>query len=212
MRARTVTFARRVWAMSLALLFSAGGATICLAQNSAPAGSERCPGDYVIGPEDVLDIAIWNSPEISRTVPVRPDGKISVPLVNDVQAAGLTPMQLRETLSQTLVAYIATPIVSVIVREIHSFKVTVIGEVKTPGRYELKSRATIVDVLAMAGGPTDYAERGKILVLREQAGSTLQIPFTLDKLGAKPGRPSNTSGEPGSANLCLMPGDIVLIP
>ncbi len=211
MRAHPSTFARRVSVVSLAFALSAGVATICLAQNPTPAQSERCPGDYIIGLEDVLDIVVWNSPEISRAVPVRPDGKISLPLVDDVQAAGLTPMQLREILSQTLAAYIATPIVSVIVREIHSFKVTVIGEVKTPGRYELKSRATIVDVLAMAGGPTDYAARAKILVLRQQAGSTLQIPFTLDKLAAKSGPPSNTS-EPGSANVCLMPGDIVLIP
>jgi polysaccharide export outer membrane protein len=210
MRACTSTLACRVSALSLALLLSAGGAT--LAQDSTASEFERCPGDYIIGPEDVLDIAIWNSPEISRAVPVRPDGKISLPLVNDVQAAGLTPMQLRDTLSQTLAAYIATPIVSVIVREIHSFKVTVIGEVKTPGRYELKSRATVVDVLAMAGGPTDYATRSKILVLRQQAGSMRQIPFTLEKLSAKSAPLVNGSAEPGSVNVCLMPGDIVHVP
>jgi len=201
-----------VLTLSLALVLSAGAVTIGQAQTQSPSQSERCPGEYLIGPEDVLDVAIWNSPEISRSVPVRPDGKISLPLVNDVQAAGLTPMQLRERLSQTLATYVAAPIVSVIVREIHSFKVTVIGEVKTPGRYELKSRATVVDVLAMAGGPTDYALRGKIIVLRDEAGSTQHIPFTLERLGAKSGHQPNAPAEPGSTNVCLIPGDIVLVP
>jgi polysaccharide export outer membrane protein len=205
------SIARQVLALSLALVLSAGAATIGYAQTESPSHSERCPGDYLIGPEDVLDIAIWNSPELSRRS-VRPDGKISLPLVNDVQAAGLTPMQLRVRLSQVLATYVAAPIVSVIVREIHSLKVSVIGEVKTPGRYELKSRATVIEVLAMAGGPTDYAMRGKIVVLREEAGSTKQIPFTFERVGAKSGHPSNISAEPGLASVCLMPGDIVLVP
>ena len=183
--------------------------------NQAPAEStpkSLAGPDYVIGANDNLHISVWKEPDLTASLPVRPDGKISLPLVNDVQAAGLTPMQLRERLSQVLATYVAAPIVSVIVREIHSFKVTVIGEVKTPGRYELKSRATVVDVLAMAGGATDYAMRRKIVVLREEAGSTKQIPFTFERVGAKSGHPSNMSAEPGLANVCLMPGDIVLVP
>jgi polysaccharide export outer membrane protein len=121
-------------------------------------------------------------------------------------------MQLRKILTDSLAEYIATPIVSVIVREIHSFKVTVIGQVKTAGRYELKSRATIVDVLALAGGPTDYAARGRILVLRQQQGGSIQqIPFALDRLTAKPGSASNAPGRSDS-NICLMPGDIIVVP
>src|SRR3989441_1216166 len=114
-------------------------------------GSKPSPEqmDYRIGPEDLLDIAVWNNASISRTVPVRPDGKISLPLLNDVQAAGLTPIQLREILIKKLAEYTPTPEVSVIIREVHSFKVSVIGEVKRPGRHELKSRATVLDALAM---------------------------------------------------------------
>jgi polysaccharide export outer membrane protein len=203
---------RRIVAAPIILVFSIGLAAISFAQQPpSPAGTEACPGDYVIGPEDVLDIAVWSNAEITRTVPVRPDGKISLPLLNDVQAAGATPMQLRQILTDSLAGYIATPIVSVIVREIHSFKVTVIGEVKTAGRYELKSRATIVDLLAMAGGPTDYATRGKILVLRQQGGSIQQIPFAFEKLTAKSGSaPGATSGSDGN-NICLMPGDIIVV-
>src|SRR5204863_8041464 len=110
--------------VALALILACTSAPRAQSQSAAEPG-----GDYAIGPEDVLAIAVWNSQEISRTVPVRPDGKISLPLLNDVQAAGLTPMQLRDTLAKALAAYIPTPTISVIVREVHSFKVTVIGEV-----------------------------------------------------------------------------------
>jgi polysaccharide export outer membrane protein len=169
----------------------------------AQSAEASAPAEYVIGPEDVLDVAVWSSPEISRTVPVRPDGKISLPLLNDVQASGLTPMQLRDTLVQALGTYIPTPTVSVIVREVHSFKVTVIGEVKTAGRYELKSRSTVLDVLAMAGGLTQYAARARIVVLRQEGGSTRELPFPYDKLTGRGGQ---------QENFCLKPGDIVLVP
>ena len=162
---------------------------------------------YVIGPEDVVDIAVWNNADISRTVPVRPDGKISLPLLNDVQAAGLTPMQLREVLIKLLTTYIPTPTLSVIVREVHSFKVTVLGEVKTPGRYEIKSRSTVLDVLAMAGGLTQYAVRGRIVILRDEGGKTHQVPFPLDKLTTK-----NDGKAAGQINLCVNPGDIIMVP
>jgi polysaccharide export outer membrane protein len=96
--------------------------------------------EYQIGPEDVLDISVWKNPELSRTVPVRPDGKVSLPLLNDFRVAGLTPSDLREQLVSRLSDFVPTPEVSVIVREVHSRKVAVVGAVKTAGRYELKSR------------------------------------------------------------------------
>src|SRR5580700_5606854 len=122
MRALHPCVARPLPTVTLAIAVSIATANPCYAQQPQPE-SWGCTARYVIGPEDVLDIAVWNNAEITRTVPVRPDGKISLPLLNDVQAAGLTPMQLRETLTDSLAGYIATPIVSVIVREIHSFKV-----------------------------------------------------------------------------------------
>jgi len=192
-----------VWPFATRLLLAATLMLIalpCAAGQAAPSSGE---GDYLIGPEDVLDIAVWNTAEITRTVPVRPDGKISLPLVNDVQAAGLTPMQLRETLMKALAPYMPSPTVSVIVREIHSFNVTVIGEVKTPGRYELKSRSTVLDLLAMAGGLSQYAARGRIVVLRQDAGVARELPFPYDKLTGK---------NAGSENFCLKPGDVILVP
>jgi len=167
-----------------------------------PAGS--CPGSYVIGQEDVLDIAVWDNTELTRTVPVRPDGKISLPLLSDVTAAGLTPMQLRDTLTKAFTEYIPRPAVSVLVKEIHSVKVSVIGQVKTPGRYELKDRATVLDVLAMAGGLNEFAARKRIVVLREEPAGTARIPVQYDKLTAK----KNV----GQQNVCMHPGDVVFVP
>lgn len=187
--------------------------TVCPvgAQEQPASPIEGCPGAYVIGPEDVLELAVWGSEEMTRTVPVRPDGKISLPLLNDIQAAGYTPMQLRDTLMKALVTYMPEPSVSVLVREIHSFKVTVIGQVRTPGRYELKDRATVVDVIAMAGGFNDYADRGKVVVVRQEQGAVRQIPFAYDKLTSKK-PPRISSPNDVQPNVCVRPGDVVVVP
>ncbi len=168
-------------------------------------GSKPTPeqGDYRIGPEDVLDIAVWNNTAISRTVPVRPDGKISLPLLNDVQAAGLTPMQLRDVLIKKLAEYIPTPELSVIVREVHSFKVSVIGEVKMPGRHELKSRATVLDALALAQGLGEFAARGRIVILRPDGNNLKRIPFNYNKV---------VSADGELESFMLQPGDIIVVP
>ena len=159
--------------------------------------------DYRIGPEDVLDIAVWHNEAMSRTVPVRPDGKISLPLLNEVQAAGLTPMQVRDALIHKLKEYMPTPEVSVIVKEVHSFKVSVVGEVKKPGRHELKSQATVLDVLALAEGFGDFGARGKIVVLRPAGETVTHIPFNYNKVLSNNGT---------MENFFLQPGDIIVIP
>lgn len=193
-------------ALSTAGVVAFGG--VCAASQDPATAVKGCTAGYLIGPEDVLDITVWKNTDISRTVPVRPDGKISLPLLNDVQAAGFTPMQLREALTKALTAYIPEPAVSVLIREVHSFKVTVIGQVKTPGRYELKDRATVLDVLALAGGPTEYANRSRIVVVRQdQSSASVQIPFAYDKLTTKPGPKSDSQD-----NFCVKPGDVILVP
>jgi polysaccharide export outer membrane protein len=158
---------------------------------------------YRIGPEDVLQIVVWNNDALTRTVPVRPDGKISLPLLNDVQADGLTPTELRDDLTKKLASYISNPEVSVIVVEVRSFKVSVLGEVLKPGRYDLKSWATVMDALAMAGGPNEYAKRSGIVVMRQNGRRTDRIPFDYDRA---------RSGEGNAINFYLRPGDIVLVP
>ena len=155
---------------------------------------------YRIGPEDVLQVSVWKNEALSRTVPVRPDGKISLPLVNDVQAAGLTPMELRAALMKMLVEYSPSPEVSVIVAEVHSYKVSVVGAVARPGRYDTRTWVTVLDALAMAGGFTEFADRSRIVVLRPQGTATQRIPFDFARL------------DRGQANFYLSPGDILVVP
>src|SRR5262249_47929250 len=174
------------------------------AQTPAAASPERdrstAPDAYRIGPEDTLQITVWKNNEISRSVIVRPDGKISLPLVNDVQAAGLTPLELRAELTKKLAEYMPTPEVSVIVSDIKSFKVSVIGEVPRPGRFELKGWTTVLDILALAGGFTQYASRSRIVILQSDGKTMKRIPFNYNKVAE------------GQENFYLRNGDIVLVP
>jgi polysaccharide export outer membrane protein len=157
---------------------------------------------FEIGPEDILDISVWKNPELSRVVPVRPDGKVSLPLVNDIQAAGLTPATLRKQVTERLSEFIPAPEVSVMVREVHSRKVAVVGAVKTPGRFELKSPMTVLEVIALAQGFTDFAARDRIVVLRQSGTATTRMPFNYRKIadGAE------------QENFLVKPGDIVVVP
>jgi len=161
------------------------------------------PSGYTIGPEDLLDVTVWNNTRISRTVPVRPDGKISLPLLDDVQAAGLTPKQLKDDLTRRLAKYISSPEVSVIVREIHSLQVAVIGEVNKPGRYDLKSRASILEAIALAGGFSPYAARSKMVILRVEGSTIKRIPCNYNKVVA---------AEVDPESFFLQPGDTLLVP
>jgi polysaccharide biosynthesis/export protein len=167
-------------------------------------GQEAAPPDgasYVIGPEDMVQISVWNNEALSRVVPVRPDGMISLPLLNDVPAAGRTPLELRQQLVKRLAEFVPSPEVSVIVTEVRSFKVSVLGQVNKPGRYDLKNRATVLDVLAMAGGFTEFASRSKITVLRNDGRAARRLPFNYDKVS-----------EGSQSNLQVRPGDVVLVP
>jgi polysaccharide export outer membrane protein len=157
---------------------------------------------FQIGPEDILDISVWKNPELSRTVPVRPDGKVSLPLVNDIQAAGLTPATLREQVTERLAEFIPAPEVSVMVREVHSRKVAVVGAVKTPGRFELKSPMTVLEVIALAQGFTDFASRDRIVVLRQTGTTTTRVPFNYRKIA------EGVDQE----NFFVKPGDVVVVP
>ena len=169
-----------------------------------PAAADKADlGSYVIGPEDVLQIVVWKNDDLSRTVPVRPDGLISMPLLHDVQAAGVTPVQLREAISKRLSEFMPAPEVSVIVTDVRSFKVSVIGEVTRPGRYELRSQTTVLDVVALAGGFTQFSSRSKIVVLRPNGKKVERIPFNYNRVIAAGGE---------DENFHLQPSDIVLVP
>jgi len=165
------------------------------------AGAER--SDYRIGPDDVVDIVVWNNAALSRTVPVRPGGRISLPLINDDKVDGLTPMAVREELVRRFEPYTQVPEVSVIVREVHSFKVSIVGQVKTPGRYDLKGRTTVLDLIATAGPFTDFAAPRRIFVMRNSGQDVVRIPFNYYKVLA---------GGAEHVNFVLQPGDIVVVP
>jgi polysaccharide export outer membrane protein len=157
--------------------------------------------DYRIGPEDVLAVSVWKNDAMSRVVPVRPDGMISLPLLDDVMAAGLTPMELKELIVRKLSELQPSPAVSVIVTDVKSFKVAVIGEVLRPARYDLKSRATVLDVLALAGGFNQFAARTKVVVIRTVGNESNRIPVNYNKV---------INGE--EDNPVLRPGDIIIVP
>jgi polysaccharide export outer membrane protein len=160
-------------------------------------------GPYRIGPEDVLAITVWKNEAMSRQVIVRPDGKISLPLLNDVQAAGLSPMELRDVLLKALVEYMPGPEVSVVVVEPRSFKVSVIGEVPRPGRYELRSWTTVLDVLALAGGFNQFSARSKIFLLRPEGERMKRMPFNYNKAVSEGGEQDN---------FYVRAGDIIVVP
>ena len=187
-----------IWGPTFALL----GCVLADSTGTATPQARELLG-YRIGPEDVLQVSVWKNEALSRTVPVRPDGKISLPLVNDVQAAGLTPMELRTALMKKLVEYSPSPEVSVIVSEVHSFKVSVVGAVARPGRYDTRTWVTVLDALAMAGGFTEFADRSRIVVLRPEGQTTKRIPFDFGRLDRDKG---------GQSNFYLSPGDIVVVP
>ena len=169
-----------------------------------PPGEVTADSDqYVIGSEDVLYIHVWKEENLIRTVTVRIDGNISLPLLNEVKAAGLTPLQLKELLTKKLSTYIENPIVSVTVIEANSTKVYVSGQVKTPGVYRLRSETTILQIIPMAGGFSDWANQKRILIIRKENGKESRITVNYKKA---------VSGEDPNSNLILKAGDTVIVP
>jgi len=140
-------------------------------KTSSPAGI-AIGSDFVIGAGDVLMVNVWRETEISRTVPVRPDGKLSLPLVGDVIANGRTPKQLEEEITQRLHGYIANPQVTVVLQEVKSKKVNILGQVAKPGTYDMRPQMTVLDAIALSGGLKDFARVRKIYVLRVDENGT----------------------------------------
>jgi len=159
--------------------------------------------DYKIGPQDVVRIDVWKEPEISRTIPVRPDGRISLPLLNDVQAAGLTSMQLAGVIREGLTKYITSPQVTVIVTEINSRRVYCTGEVTRPGALALLPNMTALQAISSCGGFTQFARLKGIYILRTEHGEQVQHPFNYKEV-VKGKRPED--------NILLQPGDVIVVP
>lgn len=165
---------------------------------------DDAPNAYAIGVGDVVEISVWKNPELSVTVPVRPDGRISLPLLGDIQASGMTPLALKDELSLKFREFVTAPSVSVVIKEINSRKVYVTGEVATPGAYDLQPRAKLMQVMAMAGGLTPYA-KGRVVVLRDSKDGSADKRYEIE---------INTiiSGRRPEDNIILQPGDTLIFP
>jgi polysaccharide biosynthesis/export protein len=171
------------------------------AADTAPSAPQT-PPDYVIGADDTLHISVWKEPEFTQTLPVRPDGKISLPLLDDVEAAGTTPMQLSATIREKLKKYIADPRVTVVVTAMNSRRIFVTGEVVHPGAMPLLPNMTILQALASSGF-TQFANLKGIYLLRTQNGQQQKIPFNYKDV---------VKGKRPEENIMLRPGDTLVVP
>src|SRR5919108_6479418 len=171
---------------------------------ATPSGEEELPSqDYIIGSEDSVEVQVWKNPDISRTVTVRPDGKISLPLIGDVQAAGQTAAQLTEAVTEKLKTYYKEPAqVTVIVTQVNSYTIYVLGEVKTQGKYVVRSGTTFLQAISLAGGFSPFASTSKI-TLRRKGASSKESAIPLRYKDVLAGR---------QANLVLKPGDTIIVP
>ncbi len=190
----------------LAAMLAIGAYSQSSPNNAQTGGSSAIPlsdannPSYVIGPEDTLHVAVWKEPDLTATLPVRPDGKISMPLLNDVQAAGLTPMQLAGSIAEKLKKYVTDPRVTVVVTAMNSQRIYVLGEVLHSGAMPLTPNMTVLQALATAGF-TQFANTKGIYVLRQENGKQTKLPVNYKQL-IKGNAP----------NLPLKPGDTIVVP
>jgi polysaccharide export outer membrane protein len=207
---------------SLALMSLIALATIsgCATSGSGMHGPERQSSagltpmhgnsvmEYRIGPADVLSISVWNRKEINQTVTVRPDGQVSLVLIGDIPAVGLTPLELQDAMEKALGEYIdiIPGEVSVVVDAVHSYKVSVLGEVRRPGRFEFQNQASVLDALAEAGGLTEFASVSNILILRSNGGQMVKIRFNYQRLQRL------LKSENSAPRVLIFPGDVILVP
>ena len=159
---------------------------------------------FVIGNDDVLAINVWKEPDVSRSIPVRSDGKISLPLVGELQAAGRSPLKLEQDIAARLKNYIAEPEVTVIVQQINSQKFNILGQVSRPGSYPINNSATVLDAIAQAGGFRDFAKQKNIYVLRQNPdGTQTRMPFNYKEV---------VKGKNPAQNIKLQSRDTIVVP
>jgi len=174
------------------------------AEAAAPRATDPVvPPGYVIGTDDVLSIVYWKDKDMSADAQVRPDGRIALPLINEVVAAGLTPEQLREKITEESRNYMEDANITVVVRQINSRKVFITGEINKPGPYPLTAETSVLQLIAMAGGLREYANSKKIIIMRTVAGRSTSLPFNYRDV---------TSGKNLQQNVLLQPGDTVVVP
>jgi polysaccharide export outer membrane protein len=197
---------RRRSTLCLVVALAATVSSLACASRAVPPPPEPDPmnlDDYVIGPADKLRIEVWKNPELGATVPVRPDGKISTPLLDDVQAAGLTPLELKEVLTASLREYVDNPDVTVVVSEVASPIVFLIGGVARQGPVSLSHNLRVLDAISYAGGFSQFADRSNIRVLRRTPNGLVEHHFDYD---------AYLDGDAPESNFLLRPGDTIVVP
>lgn len=197
-------------AICVALFESAAGAQSARADGAAaigasysPTATSALPADYVIGAEDVLSVVFWREKEMSADVVVRPDGKISLPLLKDIQAAGYTPEQLTGVLVSAATKYVSQPNATVIVKEINSRKVFIVGQVAKPGGYPMTGNMTVLELIALSGDVLEFAKSKNMVVVRKQNDSEQRFKFNYKDV---------LKGKDVQQNILLKPGDTVIVP
>jgi polysaccharide export outer membrane protein len=195
-----------------ALITTSAGAAFAQATGSPASAAKKgesdragveVPPEYVIGPEDVLGINFWREAEMTGDVTVRPDGRVTLPLLGDIEAAGLSPTQLADRILQAAKKLIADPTVTVLVRTINSRKVYITGQVANPGAYPLTGPRTVMQAIALAGGLTEYADRKNITISRTDHGKPVALKFNYNDVAR---------GKNLAQNIALKPGDTVVVP
>jgi polysaccharide export outer membrane protein len=194
--------------LCIMLLLAALGTQAQAQENATkkPSGTSVSATDdpnYIIGAQDILDINVWKEPELTRIVPVRPDGKISMPLLNDVQAAGLTPMTLAANITASLKKFVSDPQVTIVVTQINSQRIYILGEVARPGAFPLLPGMTMLEGLSSAGGFTQFANTRKIYLLRKVNGKMEKYPFNYKDV---------IHGKVPEQNVSLKAGDTIVVP
>jgi len=177
--------------------------TLPAAKPAMPGSSVAADPGFTIGPEDVLGILVWRDQEVSGDVTVRPDGMVTLPLIRDVRAAGLTPNELADRIQAAVREFVTDASVTVVVRQINSRRVFITGEVARPGAYPLGSSMTVMQLIAVAGGLTEFAEVKSISVMRIESGQSKTFPFDYKNVA---------SGKKPEQNIVLKPGDTIVVP
>ncbi len=191
-----------VFATVATLLFAL--AACASTEKARQATDAKEAGHYIIGPEDVLEISVWKNADLSKVVSVRPDGRITLPLIGDVQAAGATPDKLKDDIAARLKRYQDAAVVSVIVQQVNSYRIYILGEVRNPGSYQVKTLTTLLQAVSLAGGFTPYASKDKIVLLHmNESGQEEKTTVRLKDI---------VYSEKGGKNIMLRPGDTVFVP
>ncbi len=193
---------QRALALALLAALVLGCEAVGRAQDRPVAADQRA--NYVIGPDDVLSLLFWRDKDMTADVVVRPDGKISLPLINDIQAGGLTPSELREVVNTVARRYVDDPSVTVVVKQINSRKLFITGQVEKPGPYPMNGRMTVLQLIATAGGLKEFTDGKRILIMRaDEAGKQTSYLFNYRQV---------TEGKNLAQNIELQPGDTVVVP